>query len=107
MIRLWNKSRIHWRDEGSRVDISAYITLDCWKVTSRHLWGKGETSRAGIRTGTGTNSEKPFAFTNFDKVTYFYFFGSLNTWPLQNVSVTTKSVEGNLEQLRFASDGSP
>jgi hypothetical protein len=74
LIRLWHKFRIHWRDEGSKVDTPAYITLDGYKVTGRHLRGKGETFHAGIRTGTGANTEKQFTFANFDKVTYFYVF---------------------------------
>ncbi|KAF8274373.1 hypothetical protein EI94DRAFT_679993 [Lactarius quietus] len=57
--------RVHWRDEGSRVDTAAYITLDGYKVPGHYLWGKGETSRGGIRTGP--NTERPFTFANFDE----------------------------------------
>ncbi|KAH8995344.1 hypothetical protein EDB92DRAFT_1846386 [Lactarius akahatsu] len=57
--------RVHWRDEGSKVDTAAYITLDDYKVPGRYLWGEGETSRGGIRTGP--NTERPFTFDNFDE----------------------------------------
>ncbi|KAN0140936.1 hypothetical protein V8E53_001380 [Lactarius tabidus] len=58
--------RVHWRDEGSRIDTAAYITLDGYKVPGHYLWGKGETSRGGIRTGP--NTERPFTFANVDEV---------------------------------------
>ncbi|KAI9459412.1 hypothetical protein BJY52DRAFT_1265527 [Lactarius psammicola] len=58
--------RVHWKDEGSKVDTAAYITLDGYKVPGHYLWGKGETSRGGIRTGP--NTERPFTFANFDEV---------------------------------------
>ncbi|KAF8274367.1 hypothetical protein EI94DRAFT_1713258 [Lactarius quietus] len=60
LIRLWQAFRVHWRDEGSRVDTAAYTTLDGYK---------GETSRGGIRTGP--NTERPFTFANFDEGSQF------------------------------------
>ena len=71
LILLWQTFRVHWRDEGSKVDTAAYITLDGYKVPGRYLWGKGETSRGGIRTGP--NTERPFTFDNFDEGCLFYF----------------------------------
>jgi hypothetical protein len=65
LIQLRQTFRVHWRDEGSKVDTAAYITLDGYKVPGRYLWGKGETSRGGIRTGP--NTERPFTFDNFDE----------------------------------------
>lgn len=65
LIKLWQTFRVHWRDEGSKVDTAAYITLDGYKVPGRYLWGEGETSRGGIRTGP--NTERPFTFDNFDE----------------------------------------
>ncbi|KAI0247960.1 hypothetical protein BJV78DRAFT_860514, partial [Lactifluus subvellereus] len=41
-IRFLQTFRAHWRDEGSRIDTVAYITLDGYKVTGRFLWGKGK-----------------------------------------------------------------
>jgi len=61
LIWLWQTFRVHWRDEGSKVDTVAYITLDGYKVPGRYLWGKGETT------------ERPFTFANVDEVAYFCF----------------------------------
>jgi hypothetical protein len=65
LIRLWQTFRVHQRDEGSRINTAAYITLDGYKVPGYYLWGKGETSRGGIRTGSDT--ERPFTFANFNE----------------------------------------
>jgi hypothetical protein len=71
LIQLRQTFRVHWRDEGSKIDTAAYITLDGYKVPGRYLWGKGETSRGGIRTGP--NTERPFTFANFDEGSLIVF----------------------------------
>ncbi len=80
LIQPWQTFRVHWRDEGSKVNTAAYITLDGYKVPGHYLWGKGETSRGGIRTGPDT--ERPFTFANVDEGSLFAFCGCtpLDQW---------------------------
>ncbi|KAH7889391.1 hypothetical protein F5I97DRAFT_522000 [Phlebopus sp. FC_14] len=52
---------VHWRDEGTSVHSCSFISLDGFLVPGRFLFGLGEASREGIRTGPIT--ERPFIFT--------------------------------------------
>lgn len=56
---------IHWRDEGGGIDTAAYINLDGTVVSGRFLFGHGEASRDGFRTGATT--ERPFMFMKVDE----------------------------------------
>lgn len=56
---------VHWRDEGSKIDTAAYITLDGFVVSGRFLFGEGKASRGGVRTGI--SSERPFVFSRVDE----------------------------------------
>ncbi|KIK98724.1 hypothetical protein PAXRUDRAFT_87355, partial [Paxillus rubicundulus Ve08.2h10] len=51
---------VHWKDEGTDVNSCSFISLDGFVVPGRFLFGHGETSRDGIRTGPMT--ERPFIF---------------------------------------------
>jgi len=56
---------VHWRDDGSKIDTAAYITLDGFVVSGRFLFGQGKASRGGVRTGV--SSERPFVFSKVDE----------------------------------------
>jgi len=58
---------VHWRDHGSKVDTCAFITLDGFVVPGRFLFGSGDASRQGVRTGSAT--ERPFAFSKVEETT--------------------------------------
>ncbi|KAF9246146.1 hypothetical protein BU15DRAFT_38400, partial [Melanogaster broomeanus] len=51
---------VHWKDEGTDVHSCSFISLDGFVVPGRFLFGHGQTSRDGIRTGPAT--ERPFMF---------------------------------------------
>ncbi|KDQ60960.1 hypothetical protein JAAARDRAFT_124211 [Jaapia argillacea MUCL 33604] len=64
---------VHWRDHGGKVDTAAFITLDGFVISGRFLFGDGEASREGIRTGP--NTERPFVFRRVRDGGSWYFRG--------------------------------
>lgn len=51
---------INWRDHDTQIPSAAYISLDGCQVSGRFLWGTGDASRSGVRSGP--SSERPFTF---------------------------------------------
>ncbi|KZT26516.1 hypothetical protein NEOLEDRAFT_1062733 [Neolentinus lepideus HHB14362 ss-1] len=70
---------VHWKDQGSKIDTAAYITLDGLTVAGRFLPGEGETYRDGVRTGP--NMERPFVFSKVPEAGTFLLevLGHINT----------------------------
>jgi len=59
------KFAVHWKDHGSKIDSCSFITLDGLVVPGRFIFGDGETSRGGVRSGA--NTERPFAFREVEE----------------------------------------
>ncbi|KAL4077120.1 hypothetical protein V8B97DRAFT_2080191 [Scleroderma yunnanense] len=54
---------VHWKDAGSNVHTCAFIYLDGFVVPGRFLYGSGNTSREGVRSGPVM--ERPFIFSEY------------------------------------------
>ncbi|KAI6028677.1 hypothetical protein F5J12DRAFT_390315 [Pisolithus orientalis] len=54
---------VHWRDHGSNVHTCSFISLDGFVVPGRFLYGTGNASREGVRSGP--TSERPFIFAEY------------------------------------------
>jgi len=59
------KFAVHWKDHGSKIDSCSFISLDGLVVPGRFIFGDGETSRGGVRSGA--NTERPFAFREVEE----------------------------------------
>jgi hypothetical protein len=72
-------SVINWRDEGSKIDTAAHITLDGFVVSGRFLFGEGHASRGGVRRSV--YSERPFIFSKVDEGSFSYQSTTCNCSP--------------------------